>query len=219
MRIVLLGAPGAGKGTQAKRLAERFGMTHLSSGDILRTERAGGSALGERLKQYMDAGALVPDAVVVEIMAQAITRQGDGGLLLDGFPRTVVQAQALDEQLARAGRPLDVVLVIEVADEFLLDRITGRRSCGRCGHVYHVTHLRPKVEGVCDRDGSPLVQRPDDTEAVVRQRLAAYHAQTAPVIGYYDGAGKRIVRVDGSARPDDVTGRIAEALRALGSAA
>jgi len=214
-RIVLMGPPGAGKGTQAKRLAERYNMAHLSSGDILRARRGSGSELGRRLKTYMDAGELVPDEIVVEIMARAIAAQGpESGLLLDGFPRTVPQAEALDGQLAELDRPLEAVLVIDVPDEAVVERITGRRSCPRCGKVYHVAHLPPEVAGRCDACGAELVQRDDDTEDVVRERLAAYRGQTAPVIAYYEAAGRAVLRVDGGGSPDEVTERIAEALGA-----
>jgi len=180
-----MGPPGAGKGTQAKRLTERFGMVHLASGDILRAERAGGSQIGRKAAQYMDAGQLVPDEIVVAMMAKAITRsRASGGLLLDGFPRTVAQAEALDARLAKARKGLDAVVVISAGDEASLERITGRRTCP-CGKTYHMEFLPPKTEGLCDACGSELTQRDDDTEAVVRQRLEAYNRQTEPVIGYY----------------------------------
>ena len=219
MRVLLMGPPGAGKGTQAKRLAEKFDMVHLSSGDILRAERTSGSELGRRLKSYMDAGELVPDRVVVEIMARAISEvPARKGLLLDGFPRTVRQARALDRQLAQLARPLDAVLVVETPDELLVERITGRRSCPSCGSVYHVKHLRPKVAGRCDKCGAELTQRADDTEEVVRERLSAYRAQTAPVIEYYVSAGgQRVVTIDGSAAPEEVTSRAVAALEPAGS--
>jgi len=215
MRIVLMGPPGAGKGTQAKRLAERFDMVHLSSGDILRAKRGEEGALGAELRKYMDAGALVPDEIVVRIMAEAIASQPDGkGLLLDGFPRTVAQARALDEQLGRLGRALDLVLVIDVPDGLLLERITGRRSCPACGKVFHTKYLPPAADNRCDACGAELVQRDDDTEQVVRQRLEAYRRETAPVIEYYRQDDHReVVTIDGSATPDEVTARAAEALR------
>lgn len=219
MRVLLMGPPGAGKGTQAKRLAEKFDMLHLSSGDILRAERTSGSELGRRLKSYMDAGELVPDGIVVEIMAGAISEvAADKGLLLDGFPRTVDQARALDQQLAELGRPLDAVLVIEAPDDLLVERITGRRSCPSCGSVYHVGYLRPQVAGRCDKCGAELIQRADDTEEVVRERLSAYVAQTAPVIDYYvSGGGQRVVTIDGSAAPEEVMGRAVAALEPASS--
>jgi adenylate kinase len=201
-----MGPPGAGKGTQAKRLAEKFDMVHLSSGDILRAERNSGSEFGAKLKTFMDSGALVPDAIVVGIMASAIARQDPAkGLLLDGFPRTVAQAKSLDEQLTALERPLDAVLVIDVADDFLVERITGRRSCAKCGQVFHTKYLKPAKENVCDACGEGLTQRADDTESVVRERLNNYRRQTEPVIAYYRQAGRSVIVVDGAGKPDDVT--------------
>ena len=220
MRIVLMGPPGAGKGTQAKRLVEMFGFVHLSSGDIFRAEKAGGSDLGRKLAEYMNAGKLVPDGVVVEMMAKAITAADSrgAGLMLDGFPRTVGQAEALDRQLSAAGKPLDGVVVITCDDEPIIARITGRRSCPKCGRVYHVQYLRPRQDGVCDDcAGTKLVQRSDDKEEVVRDRLKAYYNQTQPVIGYYRKSGKvKVVEVDGNGLPDGVTASLAEAVGALG---
>ncbi len=219
MRAVLMGPPGAGKGTQAQRLADTFDMVHLSSGDILRAERSRGSKLGSKLKSYMDAGELVPDGIVVKIMAEAISAQTAGkGLLLDGFPRTVAQAEALDAQLAGLGRPLDAVVLIELPDALILERITGRRSCPRCGKVYHTRYLPPKVPGRCDECSAELVQRSDDTEAVVRERLEAYRRQTEPVVAYYRGLGRPVIGIDGSGPVDAVTARLAQALRARPSA-
>ena len=213
MRVVLMGPPGAGKGTQAKRLVERFGMVHLSSGDILREERASGSELGEKLKSYMDAGKLVPDDVVVGIMAGAIAKQDPAkGLLLDGFPRTVVQAEALDDQLGKLGLPLEAVLIIEADESLLIERITGRRSCPKCGRVYHVKNIPPAKDGICDVCGAELVQRKDDTESVIRQRLLAYRKQTEPVIGYYAVGGRKMIRLDGAEPLDEVAQQAAEAL-------
>jgi adenylate kinase len=213
MRLLLVGPPGAGKGTQAQRLAAGYDMVHLSSGDILRAERAGGSELGAELKKYMDAGALVPDETVVKIMAKAIASQpSDKGILLDGFPRTTVQAEALDKQLAQLGKPLDAVLLIEVNEEPLVERITGRRSCPKDGKVYHTKYLRPKTDNRCDACGGELVQRADDTEGVVRQRLANYRRLTEPVIGYYQKQGRPVIRVDGNGSPDEVTARVVAAI-------
>ncbi|MCY2923990.1 MAG: adenylate kinase [Planctomycetota bacterium] len=213
MRIVLMGPPGAGKGTQAKRLVEAFGMVHLSSGDIFRAEKASGSPRGKKLAEYMDSGALVPDDVVVSMMADAITNaNGQAGLMLDGFPRTTAQAQALDKQLASAKAPLDAVVVITAPDQAIVERVTGRRVC-QCGQAYHVKFMPPKQAGVCDACGSALTQRADDTEKVVRDRLTAYNRQTEPVIAYYrTSGGVRMIEVDGAKAPDAVT---ADLLRAL----
>lgn len=209
MRIVLLGAPGAGKGTQAKRLADKYDMVHLSSGDILRAEKASGSALGRKLASFMDAGKLVPDDIVVEIMAKAIsTPRKVRGLLLDGFPRTVPQAEALDKQLERLGTPLDQVVQIDVSEDVVVDRICGRRSCPKCGAIYHQKYLPPKVAGRCERCGfeGQLVQRDDDTEPVVRQRLAAYNKLTVPLLDYYRRvSAEKVLVVDGNRPPDAVT--------------
>ena len=209
-----MGPPGAGKGTQAKRLAEKFKMAHLSSGDIFRSEKASGSELGKKLASFMSAGQLVPDEIVVSVMAKAITQSSAaGGLLLDGFPRTVPQAQALDEQLAKAGKPLDAVVVITADDEQIVQRITGRRSCSKCGKIYHVKYMPAVKEGVCDVDGARLTQRDDDKEEVVRQRLQAYYRQTEPVIGYYrDKAKATVLEIDGMGSPDAVTAAMTKAL-------
>ncbi len=213
MRVVLMGPPGAGKGTQAKRLVERFGMAHLSSGDILRAERAAGTELGEKLKSYMDAGELVPDEIVVEIMAGAVAKQDpQKGLLLDGFPRTIIQAEALDEQLDRLGLPLEAVLIIEADESLLVERITGRRSCPSCGRVYHVKNIPPAKEDICDACGVKLIQREDDTETVVRQRLTAYRSQTEPVIEYYAAGGRKMIKLDGAEPLEEVAEQAAEAL-------
>ncbi len=216
MRLVLMGPPGAGKGTQAERLIKKFGMKHLSSGDIFRAEKASGSELGEKLASYMNAGELVPDDVVVEMMAKAIT-QVDGGLMLDGFPRTVAQGEALDKQLAEAGSPLDAIVVMTANDDIIIKRITGRRTCPNCNRGYHVTFMPPKVEGYCDDcEGVELAQRSDDCEETVRQRLEAYRAQTEAVIGYYRGSDSlAIVDVDGNREAEAVSAEVIQALTSL----
>jgi len=202
MRIVLLGAPGAGKGTHCKRIADRYGILHLSSGDILRRERAAGSELGKKAQTYMDAGALVPDELIVEMMSQAM-KNASSGFVLDGFPRTVNQAQVLDKALAVNGGGIDVVINLLVDDGIVVSRITGRRSCPKCGAVYHVKNMPPRVEGICDKDGAHLVQRPDDTEEVVRNRLETYYRQTKPVVDYYK-ASRAVDDVDAGGDPDVV---------------
>jgi adenylate kinase len=185
MRVVLLGAPGAGKGTHCKRIVDRYGVLHLSSGDILRRERAQGSDLGKKAQSYMDAGALVPDDLIVKMMSKAVKEAGAAGYVLDGFPRTVNQAETLDRSLVANGSGIDVVINLTVSDNVVVERITGRRSCPKCGAVYHVKNMPPKKPGVCDSDGTKLVQRPDDTVDVVKNRLATYYQQTKPVVDYY----------------------------------
>lgn len=202
MRIVLLGAPGAGKGTHCKRIAERYGVAHLSSGDILRRERAEGTKLGKKAQGYMDAGALVPDDLIVAMMSRAIG-QASAGFVLDGFPRTVNQAQVLDQALAKNKEGIDVVINLTVGDDVVLERITGRRSCPQCGSVYHVKNMPPQVDGRCDKDGTPLVQRPDDTAEVVRSRLETYYRQTRPVVDYYR-ARRTVHDLDANGAPDVV---------------
>lgn len=186
MRLVFLGPPGAGKGTQAKTLADQHGWPHLSSGDILRAEAKAGSPLGKKASSFMEAGKLVPDDLIVDLMVDRVTRPDcRNGFLLDGFPRTAPQAEALDTALGGRKVALDAVIYFACGDAAVLQRITGRRTCPQCGGVYHVQALRPRVEGVCDRCGAALVQRKDDSEAVVAQRLATYRLQTEPLIEYY----------------------------------
>jgi adenylate kinase len=221
VRIVLMGPPGSGKGTMAKLLVGDFGMAHLSSGDIFRTEQASGSDLGKKLGQYMQAGQLVPDATVVEVMAKAVaSSNAPGGLLLDGFPRTVAQAEALDRQLEAAQKPLDVVVVLNVNDDVIVDRITGRRVNPRTGKIYHVRNMPPRVAGIDDETGEKLIQREDDREEVVRKRLDVYRRQTEPVIGYYRSRGKLpLIELDSSGPAEQVHRSLAEALRRLGGRA
>jgi adenylate kinase len=214
MRIVLLGAPGAGKGTQCKRIVEKYGVQHLSSGDILRKERAEGTELGAKAQSYMDSGKLVPDELIVKMMAGAIAKAPQAGYVLDGFPRTVNQARQLDESLASDGRKIDAVVNLKVDDEVIMDRMTGRRSCPQCGAVYHVKNLKPKVEGKCDNDGAELVQRPDDKPEVVKKRLETYYEQTEPVVGYYEQSS-RVLEVDATSSPDEVSVRVLRMLDAL----
>ena len=187
MRIVLLGAPGAGKGTQCKRIVDQYSLQHLSSGDILRKERYEGTDFGKEAQSYMDSGALVPDGLIVEMMSKAIKDFDGKGFVLDGFPRTVNQAAELDKALELSGQKIDTVLNLEIDDRIVVDRITGRRSCPECGAVYHIENMKPKQDGICDNDGTELVQRPDDVTDVVKNRLKNYHQQTMPVVDYYKG--------------------------------
>ena len=209
MRIVLLGAPGAGKGTQCKRVVDKYGLLHLSSGDILRQQRAADTELGRKAQGYMDSGGLVPDDVIVEMMASAIGGVPDAGFVLDGFPRTVNQAVELDKSLAAAGQKIDVVLNLKIKDQMVAERMTGRRSCPQCGAVYHIENLRPKAEGICDNDGTELVQRPDDSLEVVANRLKTYHQQTEPVVDYYRNSNSGMVcDVDANKDADEVSALI-----------
>jgi adenylate kinase len=203
MRIVLLGAPGAGKGTQCKRIAAKYDLAHLSSGDILRQERAAGTELGKKAQSYMDSGALVPDGIIVEMMAGAIIKAPKNGFVLDGFPRTVNQAEELDKSLASAGQQIDAVLNLQIDDQLIAKRMTGRRSCPKCGAVYHIENLKPKVDNKCDNDGTALVQRPDDSLEVVTNRLKIYHRQTKPVVDYYK-KNNTVYDIDANKSADEV---------------
>lgn len=213
LNLIFLGPPGAGKGTQAQRLTQRYGIPQLSTGDILRRAVAEGTTLGRQAKALMDAGKLVPDEVVNGIVDEALARpEAQRGFLLDGYPRTVAQATALDEMLARRGRKIDYVLNLEVPTEVLVDRLSGRLSCPKDGSVYHLRANPPKRPGICDKDGTPLVQRPDDKPEAVRRRLAEYADKTSLLTGYYKARG--VVRnIDGVGTPDEVEGRIMSALR------
>ena len=214
MRIVLLGAPDAGKGTQCKRISAKYGLLHLSSGDILRQERAAGSELGKKARSYMDSGGLVPDEVIVEMMAEAISKAPQAGLVLDGFPRTVNQAVKLDESLTGNGQRIEAVLNLNIDEQVVFERMTGRRSCPQCGAVYHIENLKPKVEGECDNDGTALVQRPDDSLEVVKNRLRAYHEQTKPVVDYYKN-NNTVYDIDANKGADEVSALVFGNLDAL----
>jgi len=214
MRIVLLGAPGAGKGTQCKRIVDRYGLQHLSSGDILRSQRAAGTELGKKASSFMDSGALVPDEVIVEMMIDAIEKAPPAGFILDGFPRTVNQAVELDKSLAGSGQDIDVILNLQIDDQVIEERMTGRRSCPKCGAVYHIKNLKPKVEGVCDNDGAKLIQRPDDGPEVVKNRLKTYHRQTEPLVDYYQES-RTLYDIDANKGADEVSVLVFEKLDAL----
>ncbi len=209
MNLILLGPPGAGKGTQAKRLQEILGIPQLSTGDMLRALASQGSKLGIKAKGFMDAGQLVPDDVMIDMIAERIDEPDCGkGFILDGFPRTLAQAEALDEMLGRLERKLDRVIEMAVDDEALVERITGRFACARCGAGYHDVFQRPREDGVCDACGhTEFVRRADDTAETVRARLEAYHAQTAPLLPYYRKRGV-LSSVDGMAGIDAVARQI-----------
>jgi adenylate kinase len=208
MNIILLGPPGAGKGTQAARLQANRGMIQLSTGDMLREARASGSPLGERVKAIMDAGELVSDEIVNELIDERLEAAGSHGAIFDGYPRTTAQAEALDDLLARHGRKLDHVIELVVDEDELVKRITGRFTCANCGTGYHDTFRPTVVSGVCDVCGSTeFKRRPDDNEQTVRTRMAEYRAKTAPILPYYD-AKSLVRRVDGMASVDDVAAQI-----------
>jgi len=210
--VVLLGPPGAGKGTQAKRIAAAFDLLHISTGDMLRDEVAKGSGLGQEAKDYMNRGELVPDALVGKMLSKLLhSRRGALGGVYDGYPRTAAQVELLEDLLAELNRRVDVALYINVPDVELLARITGRRSCPSCGAVYHVATQPPKTDGVCDACGAALVQREDDGEKVVRERLKVYRKHTAPLLKLYESRG--ILReADGAVKPDEVFKRLREAM-------
>jgi adenylate kinase len=214
MRIVLVGPPGAGKGTQAVRLAEMLGIPHISTGDLFRANISKQTELGKLAKSYMDAGDLVPDEVTIA-MAKDRMEQPDAanGFLLDGFPRNVSQAEALDRLLSDEGIELDAVLDLEVPEEEVVKRIAGRRVCRNdSSHVFHVTYSPPKQEGVCDICGGELYQRDDDSEETVRKRLEVYHTQTEPIIDYYKAQGL-VVTISALGPVDEITKRALEALK------
>jgi adenylate kinase len=185
LNLILLGPPGAGKGTQAGRLTEDFGLPYIGTGDLLREHKREGTELGRQAAAYMDRGKLVPDDLVISMIFDRIEEEGEDGFLLDGFPRSIGQADALGEEMDRRGRRLTAALLIDAPDELVMQRITGRRVCSN-GHVYHVDFDPPKHDGVCDQDGKPLSQRDDDKPDAVRERLQTYHDQTKPLIDYYD---------------------------------
>lgn len=209
MRLILLGPPGGGKGTQARALTERFAIPQISTGDILRAAVKEGSAMGRQAKQFMDAGKLVPDEVIVGIIRDRI-KAADcrNGYLFDGFPRTVAQADALHRMLAELGVALDHVISIDVPDEEIVGRLTGRLTCPHCGAMFHIKSMPPKEQGVCDRCGKQgLIIRDDDKEETIRQRLATYHSQTAPLIDYYEKKGL-LRRIPGLGAVADIGKRI-----------
>ncbi|HYF26298.1 MAG TPA: adenylate kinase [Baekduia sp.] len=202
LNLILLGPPGAGKGTQAERLTQDFDLPYLSTGNMLRAAVAEGTDLGQQAKPIMDAGGLVPDEIIIGVTLEALG-DADDGFLLDGFPRTVGQAQALQDALDIKGRSLTAALLIDVPDDEIVRRLSGRRTCSKAGHVYHVEFDPPKHEGVCDQDGSKLLQRDDDKPETVRRRLETYHEQTAPLVGWFEERGL-LRRFDGTRSPTEV---------------
>lgn len=205
MVVILLGPPGVGKGTQAVRLADTVGWEHVSTGDLLRAARRDGTELGRKAQSYMDAGELVPDSLILDLVREHLKGIApEAGILFDGFPRTTAQAEGLERVLSSAGRRVDRVVVFHASDEDLVKRLSGRRSCGECGAVYNVHFTPPTREGTCDRCGGKLVQRSDDEPETVRRRLVVYQEQTAPLIAWYEKSDATLVRVDAAAGVDDV---------------
>lgn len=198
MKIIMLGAPGAGKGTQAKKIAEKYGIPHISTGDIFRANIKEGTELGKKAKSYMDQGLLVPDELTCDLVVDRISQPDAArGYVLDGFPRTIPQAEALTEALKKRGEAIDYAVNVEVPDSNIINRMSGRRACLSCGATYHLTYNPPKAEGICDNCQSELVLRDDDKPETVKKRLDVYHAQTQPLIDYYKAAGA-LREVDGT---------------------
>jgi adenylate kinase len=215
LNLVLLGPPGSGKGTQGERLQEDFRLPYYATGDILRAAVRDGTELGTEAKEYMDRGDLVPDDVIVGLIAERVARpEAADGFILDGFPRTTVQAEALDGKLGELGRELTAAVLIDASDDEVVRRLGGRRTCVKEGHIFHVEFDPPKNEGICDICGSRLEIRDDDKPDVIRHRLAQYHEKTEPLVGYYEDKGL-LRRVDGSLEPDEVTDRIRALLATL----
>ena len=198
MKIIMLGAPGAGKGTQAKKIAAKYGIPHISTGDIFRANIKNGTELGKKAKTYMDQGLLVPDELVVDLVVDRVKQEDcKNGFVLDGFPRTIPQAEALDAALVKIGQKMDFAVDVDVPDENIVNRMSGRRACLSCGATYHIVYKPSKVEGICDVCGDKLVLRDDDKPETVKKRLSVYHDQTQPLIDYYKEAGV-LANVDGT---------------------
>ncbi|MBQ1400531.1 MAG: adenylate kinase [Lachnospiraceae bacterium] len=214
MKIIMLGAPGAGKGTQSERIGAKYGLPQISTGDIFRANLSAGTELGMKAKTYMDAGELVPDELTCDLVVDRISKDDcANGYILDGFPRTLAQADLLTKVLAESGDKVDFAVNVDVPDENIIARMSGRRVCGKCGKPYHIVNMPPKVEGICDNCGGELIQRKDDLAETVKNRLTVYHDQTQPLIDYYDGKGC-LVTVDGTKDIDEVFADIIAALEA-----
>ena len=214
MKIIMLGAPGAGKGTQAKQIADKYGIPHISTGDIFRANLKQGTELGKKAKEYMDQGLLVPDELTWDLVTDRIGQEDcKNGFVLDGFPRTIPQAEALDKALANINEKMDYAVDVDVPDENIVNRMSGRRACINCGATYHIVSIPTKVEGICDRCGEKVVLRDDDQPETVKKRLNVYHEQTQPLIDYYKK--QDILRtVDGTQPMEQVFGAIVEILGA-----
>ena len=212
MKIIMLGAPGAGKGTQAKKIADKYQIPHISTGDIFRANIKEGTELGKKAKSYMDQGQLVPDELTLELIMDRFQNPDcKDGYVLDGFPRTIPQAEALTKALAKKGETIDYAINVEVPDENIINRMGGRRACLGCGSTYHIVYAPTKTEGICDRCGEKLVLRDDDKPETVKNRLNVYHNQTQPLIDYYTKQGK-LAEVDGTMGMEDVFGAIVKIL-------
>ena len=214
MKIIMLGAPGAGKGTQAQMIADKYNIPHISTGDIFRANIKNGTELGKKAKEYMDKGLLVPDELTVQLLLDRVANEDcKNGYVLDGFPRTIPQADVLDSELTKLGDKVDYAVNVDVPDENIVHRMSGRRACLKCGATYHIEHIPPKTEGICDKCGSELVLREDDKPETVQNRLAVYHEQTQPLIDYYDK--KNILKtVDGTKDMQEVFSDIVNILNA-----
>ena len=214
MKLIMLGAPGAGKGTQAKLIADKYQIPHISTGDIFRANIKDGTEIGVKAKSYMDAGGLVPDELVIDLVVDRLTwEDAKNGYVLDGFPRTIPQAEALTKALAEKGEKIDAAIDIDVPDENIINRMGGRRACVACGATYHIVNIPPKVEGKCDKCGADLILRDDDKPETVKNRLEVYHEQTQPLIDYYKAEGV-LKEVDGTVDMNDVFNAIVQILGA-----